>query len=506
MQLDALDIDKFVAVNKLQQVTTLSFFESTGAPTDGGLFSTRIFGRAGSPERSTRWAYIELNGRFMHPLVYKTCTQLDRKFTEIITMSRYVRVTKTGELATAEEGEPGSFTGLDALYENWEKIKWGDAKKGSQRWERVSMLRAIPRDSAFVTKWHVIPAAYRDVDINSSSMVRDIPVVNGLYTQLMVSAPTTVSGLVFADGFRKRRAQEALLEIYQWMLDPVSGKKGLIQDRVLGKYTDYAVRGVISAPPLAKANHPSEQEVPFGTVGVPLYLLVNMYQPFVIKRLNEIFAIYTSGQERVLVADNSGNTSFIEIPDEARVQLGAELYRKWISRFMRSQTNRFDKLSVTTARGEEFPIPLYDRWLGRPTLLIDLFFIVVAEVIVDKYAVFTRYPVEDFRACHFFKPVIITTEKTKTQLIGNAEYKNYPDLKHRSLRWVDSIRINNSYTAAAGADYDGDTIRIIGLFTQEANKEAAEKIKQATNFADGQGNFSRNLGNEAVLSLYSLTK
>ena len=71
---------------------------------------------------------------------------------------------------------------------------------------------------------------------------------------------------------------------------------------------------------------------------------------------------------------------------------------------------------------------------------------------------------------------------------------------------MDSVRINNSYTSAMGADYDGDAIRLFGLFTQEANAEAERMIFKPTNFCDGQGNPSRQLKNEGVLTLYSLTK
>ena len=73
MELSVLDIEKFVKVNGLQPVTALTFFEATGAPTEGGLFSYSIFGRAGSEDRKRRWAYIDLNGRFLHPLIFKTC-------------------------------------------------------------------------------------------------------------------------------------------------------------------------------------------------------------------------------------------------------------------------------------------------------------------------------------------------------------------------------------------------------------------------------------------------
>jgi hypothetical protein len=51
-----------------------------------------------------------------------------------------------------------------------------------------------------------------------------------------------------------------------------------------------------------------------------------------------------------------------------------------------------------------------------------------------------------------------------------------------------------------------DTHRVVGLFTQEANVEAARLIKQPTNYCDGQGFYSRPVNNEAILTLFSLTK
>ena len=47
---------------------------------------------------------------------------------------------------------------------------------------------------------------------------------------------------------------------------------------------------------------------------------------------------------------------------------------------------------------------------------------------------------------------------------------------------------------------------MIGLFTQEANAEAERLIAKPTNYADGQGLFSRPVANEAILTLFSLTK
>ena len=263
-----------------------------------------------------------------------------------------------------------------------------------------------------------------------------------------------ISGLSFADGNRKLRAHEILLEIHKSTLDLLAGKKGLIQERVLGKYTDYAVRGVLSGPTLSKSQRAVDQEVPFGYLGVPLYLAVNMFQPFIVTELSNLFSrIITGGQTNIVVATDSGQRTE-EIPPAVAAQLTPELFKKWISMFMRSQESRLAPLAVPLPSGKMYELKVFDYDLGRPTTLVDLFFVIMSSIIEDKHVMFTRYPVEDFRACHFTKLKLLTTERTIDMAIRAVPYKGYPDIR-APVRWIDSFRFNNSYTTATGADFDG---------------------------------------------------
>jgi hypothetical protein len=453
MRLELPDMDHFIQVNKMRPVIDPIFLSADGSPTQGGLFSSEIFGRPGSEERRRRWAYIDLGGRFLHPLVYKTLCQLERKFPQVVNGDkRVLDISKDGTFIYADDESDKGWVGLDALFEAWPKIRWGSGSETGQRSERVKLLNTIPREKAFITKWPVMPALFRDVDVTpGSSGSKEIPPINYLYVQVMNSAPSKMSGLSFADGARKLRAQETLLEIHKSCLDMIASKKGLIQEKVLGKHADWGVLTVISGPTVAKAEKPGDQEVPFGYVGIPLYLAVNLFQPFVIRSLGERFFPITSGQERQLLA---GNQKFLELPPEARAQLGPELYRKWISRYMRSQGNRLDLPCVTAKNGKEIPLPIYDGILGRPTTLTDLFFIAVSKIVEDKHVMWTRYPVEDFLSQHFAKVSLLTTELTEEVTLGESVYHRYPVLRP-PITWIDSIRIPAVATPAAGADFDG---------------------------------------------------
>lgn len=50
-----------------------------------------------------------------------------------------------------------------------------------------------------------------------------------------------------------------------------------------------------------------------------------------------------------------------------------------------------------------------------------------------------------------------------------------------------------------------DTYRNIGLFSNEANKEAEQIKRQPLNFLDAKGNPIRGIGREAGLAVYMMT-
>lgn len=512
MRLNVLDIDKFVAVNKLGEVKNPIFLSGDGRPTEEGIFSYEVFGRVGSPERGKLWGFINLHNRFLHPAVYKACKQLDRKFQFIIDQSRYVTVDRNGKLVDDDNG----WTGLAGLYENWSKIKWGEADKYGDKQNRIDMLRLLDRDLAFVTKWPIIPAMYRDIDTKSvtAGRVKEIPPINDLYIKLMSLAPERDTGLSFMNGNRRYRAQEMLLEIHVNLLNLTAKKRGIIQDKLLGKYVDYAVRSVIAAPNMRKNPHLpiAEQEIPFGYVGIPLYLVINMFQPFFIKELDDLMKELKVSEVRSYIdIDKNGNkvAKNFEVTDRIRAQINDELYQKWINRFLRSQPDRISPLYIEFNNGEFIRFPFMDGGLGRPTTLTDIFFVAAKRIVANKTCVWTRYPVEDFRATHFCKIAIMTTENTITKKVGSVTYTDYPSIEtldNKDIDWIDALIMNNAYLAAAGGDYDGDTIKVIGLFTAEANKQAETRIKDVSNIVDAQVKASRKLGNEAVNTLFCLTR
>ena len=68
LELETLDIEKFIKANKLKEVTNPIFFERPGVTSTDGLLSNEIFGITKN-ERSNIFAYIDLGKCFIENIM-----------------------------------------------------------------------------------------------------------------------------------------------------------------------------------------------------------------------------------------------------------------------------------------------------------------------------------------------------------------------------------------------------------------------------------------------------
>ena len=112
------DMERFVALNGLKEVTNSVSFERGMIPTSDGLFSTEIFGMSVTDRKST-YAYIDLKKHFLNPKAYITLKALNRNFEHLIYGTKNFRI-EDGVLVV----DPNGDTGIDFLYKNWDKINF----------------------------------------------------------------------------------------------------------------------------------------------------------------------------------------------------------------------------------------------------------------------------------------------------------------------------------------------------------------------------------------------
>ena len=118
MYLTLLDVDKFVQLNKLKEVTDPIYMQYK-KPTPEGLFSQEIFGLT-KEDRSMTWAYIDLGARFLHPLAAINFKKYSKNIENIINGTKNYRFEDGNFVEDPENGE----TGIDFLYDHYDQIRW----------------------------------------------------------------------------------------------------------------------------------------------------------------------------------------------------------------------------------------------------------------------------------------------------------------------------------------------------------------------------------------------
>ena len=505
MQIKLLDENEFIKKHDCKEIDNAIMFNFGSQPTETGLFSYEIFGITGSDARKETFAYIDLHGKFLHPIAYKILTTMNRNLIQCINGTKYFSLNAKGEIV--EDSENGS-TGISFLYDNWEKIKW-KTTDSSSRDDKIKVLRSNPKDVIFIDKFLVMPPFLRDFKpTEANERVDAVDEINDMYGKLIRSCQNNDE---FSLGFLAHNnnfiIQTTLNDIYNYCTRQLASKTGLIHQALLGKSVDYATRSVISCPRVT-SNTWQTTQVRFGYTGIPLAQCISLFYPFFVYEIQVWFETNLDSINDTLKEKNIPVKNFMENFDEEHI-------KKLMNSFIKNHESRFKPLTFKDDNGNEIELKLYENDLKRKFTLTDLFYIVAQDVVQTKHVYVTRYPITGFMSIYPSRVKVLSTQKTTKQKLGSKYFEEYPlilddyPLKASNSGeeeiFVDTTRINSAYLIGLNGDFDGDTVSIRAVYSQEANAEAEEIINSKNYIIDTSGNTPRRLKNEAVQAIYSLT-
>ena len=538
LNLELLDIDKFVKVNKLQPISNPVMYTKDNIPSDDGLLSNKIFGVT-VDDRSGIFAYIDLHGYYIDPLIYKTWSRMDKNITAIVSRADTFSLDPRGYIVQ----DPNGSTGVDFLRKNIDKIKFKDSDSTSVRRDLKVKYLDINRHKMFINKYPVIPPFYRDTNSGTNKKVVGVNEINHLYQQLIIISNSMMQTQEYGfdlSGPNALRMQETLTTVYDWfsgtnsknLQNPntsgISGKMGVLRRASMSKTSDYAARLVISAPQL-KVDNPSEMMANFEYTELPLSAAIACFEPFVQFNVRRFFENEFVGKNLYTVYDKKGNELHLT-PKDPLVVFSDENIKTQMDQFIKGYTNRFIPIQVPMeennnvyymtfkGRFEEYnaanPVShdIPESIYNRPLTWLDVLYVATVEATKDKMILITRYPVDTRSNEISTKCTITSTKDTEPMYYNNIYYKYYPKIDknligtNTSNLFIDTMSMSNLYLSGMGADYDGDTICVRGVFTNEANDELKKFVKEKKNFIGLGGNNMRSAGKDTIQSLYSLTK
>ena len=561
LQTSILNIEKFVKVNLLKEVSNPVFFNGP-TPTEDGLLSNEIFGIT-KAERSGIYAYIDLGANFIHPLIYKTLCKLNNKIESIINGTEYFIINDSGELIPSDDGD----TGIDWFKRNFNKIKF-KKNESSSRNKRIDFIEKC-KNEMWITKYIVIPPYYRDVDTRDAGI--GVGEINKLYSSLIMATKslkeTAGFGLTLSD-VTKARVQNILVQIFDWFGNGTTingqetpanlpGKMGLVKRGLMYKTVDYSARLVMSAPDVSGEDI-DDLMVDMNHAALPLAAALCCFKPFIMFWLRRFFENTFAGRLEFPVNINENETVMVPLIDYQIVFSDIEL-DKQIERFIHGYSNRFIPIELPVDKeelarkiknkelksvtGKDIDVKKLNTWMVfsgyklnnsnefdktkkeySPKLKIkrritwcDLFYMAACDVTEDKMVLITRFPIDSYLNQYPSKVRIKSTVKTQPMVIQlNFEdntklYKWYPVINEQDINsntspvFEDTLSICNGLIGAMGMDYDGDTAIVKPVYTIEANKECEKQASSKIQVLGMNGYSTRDVSKENILCLYELT-
>ena len=496
--IELYDIDKDIKINQLKEVTSTAIFTTSNHYNPTGLFSEEIFGQT-EDERTYRCGYIKLPIHVFNPGVAKSIIS---RSGGIIKKMAYAEIRCNlidGVLVPDDEGK---YTGIKDLYDIWDQIDIRKTLK-SKSDKVLDILTKSPKRLIFNDKVLVVPPNLRRISEKNGKQTKSE--LNSLYIKLLglksVTQYTTTSVHKVYNSI-----QDTLIAIYVYFNTYVAGKNGFFQKNLLAKTTVGLARNVISCPSY-KSEHP---EIGLFRSGFPLHSLCSMFEPFIKFHMKQFLSydnlcmIHPNPQE--ISRENIANMYDDKSIDDLR-----RIY-------MLNPGSRFRPLYLDPENTKPImfnAISTKDNTqISRPLTLTDLVYLAAYQAVVvpDRMVYVVRYPIGKYLGAFFTGAFIMSTIETISVQYQGVTYNNYPvidtNLSHAkvSTQFVDVVNMPNSRLVNIGGDYDGDTIKSTGIWSDEANENARKLMKSKVYLCKLNGSGCFPCEKEALNGLFGLTK
>ena len=492
------DLEKDIKVNGLKEVKSQQIYRAQNLFNSDGLFSEEIFGQT-NDERSYRCGYIKLPIHVFNPFVAKYIISRSGGIIKKMATGEVKCNIVNGVLVADKDGK---YTGMKDLYDIWDEI---DVRKtlNTRSTENIDILTKSPKRLIFNDKVLVLPPNMRPIGVRNGKTVKSE--LNSLYLTLLglksVNAHTTSNVYQVWNKF-----QDAVVNIFIYVNNYVSGKNGFFQKNLLAKNTIYTARNVISAPRY-NTEHPS---VGIFRTGYPLHTCVSLFKPLVMFHLKQFFS-YSNIQSIHSDPNEINSAMLANIYDSRMIEDLCDIY-------MKNPGSRF-KIMYLDDVGEK-PIKMTyldmktNQTVTRPLTLTDVMYLACKSVIVDadRHVYCVRYPIGDYMGAFFTKVHILSTNDT-TRIQFNGEiFEHYPiinlEAPHNRVAtsFADTLTPSNSRLNQLCGDYDGDTVKSTGIWSDEANKKAEELMYSKIYNIKPECASMYPIAIECLQGLYGLTK
>jgi len=530
-----MDVEKFIKDHALKEVTSPLIHNSSSSDFHPeGLFSELIFAPVTSEERMTRHAFIRLNCKVLHPVIYQNLQAMKRFYVEIMAGREYAIWDKQEkDFIRSSETEEGADTGYSFFLKHFKEINF--KKNQSLRREDKINIMIKYKDRALIEYCIVIPAGIRDMSEEEGRIEKGS--INSLYTSLLSSTkamPPFGNEDPLYDSVHFS-IQRKVMEIYECLYNMVEGKKGFLQGKLAHRHIVGGTRNVITATNMEAPEPDSPQAHRPNEVKVPLYQAAKGFSSLVVYWMRLLFYsnVISQGSDSVSMIDPETNLlGYVPIDDKDKdLLLTSNGIQKTIDRF-RDPDFRFRPV-IVRSKGKPYYLYLvyddvkdiyifrnlnefkqdykgtFDPKKLHPLTYIEMMYIATYYASKGKYGLITRYPVTDQQSIFPSKTHLMSTAPARVvNFVTNASTgagELLPEYPVMGATVEDVLKFHPSKRAGLTADYDGDTVSWNPIYGKEANEECEKYCNSPQNYILPSGKTQVGTDDLVAITVHALT-
>ena len=503
-----------------------TFISSTEEFHPQGLYSPTIFGQKGSKERNTYEGFIDLKLPVLHPEIFAMIEKSSRLYLDVMAGTKYAifdKKTNTLEPASIEDGETGYQFFMSVL----PKLTLKDT--GSLARSRTIKGLDKSRKNLTFTKLLVGPAGLREYSIDEDGRAVEDE-INDLYRSLIHSSNLIPSATATDTTFDRLRwrIQLKLDELNKYVNSVVYGKKKWINQKVAGRSILGGTRNIATgltqqSPDLDSKNF----------IG-PNQAMVGLYQVAKGTVIRFTHFARTGIMTRVMPGDGIDfNVINPETLQRTSMEFGYKLYEKFMTgegiNDILNTLEQYENFDKPVMIGDFYAALVYDspteycyftdldefstsldRKYVRPMTYMDYVYMHVLEYADNMYATTTRYPCVNVGGIYPVKVELKVTsiDVRKYEIDPSGERTGRIAERHPipNKGYYSGVGVNMAHYAALALDFDGDTLSLNFISTNEAVKEIQDIFKTAAYYQNGVGNVQFSMSNSFTERVFSWSK
>ena len=486
----------------------------TGGFNENGLYSTLTFGDINTKERDSLFSYIRLNTTLLHPFIFRELLKLNSNYKDLITKKRtFIWDEKESDfIASIEEG---SNNGYGFFMEHYLDIVFKPTGS-DQRQLRIDLLNKFRKES-LIKNHLIIPAGLREYEVDDDGREKEDE-INPLYRKLLAISKSVDSNELEENNpvydNSRWKMQETMEEIFDVLYRLVTGKKGFIQRKFARRRVFDSTRNVITSMDTSSAIMNSPKQVKAMDTQFGLFQTLRGILPLAVNLLKNDWLPYcfSEGSEYANLIDPKTLESVSQ-------KLSIKSYDKWTSseglekvimsfQYPSKRHNPIfvDGKYLALIYQDEKYIKLFnditmlpegfDRDKVRALSWGELLYHCLYDRLDDIFAIVTRYPVTGEGSTYPSHAYVKTTidSLTVTELNDNWEvddnskvFYEWPNVTKNS-QWIDSMSPSSVRLALLGADFDGDTMSALFVYSDEAVAECKNLLNSKKSLVDASGN------------------